>query len=230
MLLVISSVSLLHVNQYEFIFLRFPGLTLLKVSYFNTVLYVSYLTIGIVVGLCAQMLGKRKIFILFGSAGSILFFGLMTRASSYPILLTYRFFQGSFTVMEWQILMTLVLDNSTAYNRGKSLGVFGLFLAVSMGIGPVLGGIISQRGVFLPYYVAIAENCIVFVFTLFFIKDPTTVEGQPSFGESLGILKFRPGLLIPGIFNFVDRLHIGFIIFILPLYIEFNLGYGPSAA
>ncbi len=227
-LLVITSVSLLHTNQYEFIYLRFSGLNMLKVSYFDTVLYASYLTAGILIGILADKMGKRKIFLIIGSSGSSLFFYLMTRAPVYWALLGCRFCQGVFTVMEWQILMTLVLDYATNQNRGKCLGIFGVFLAVSMGVGPFLGGIIAKRGIFFPYYGAVVLNMLVLLITIFLIEEPSNLKRKPSLSESFKILKTRSALVIPATFNFIDRLHIGFIIFILPLYIQIVLGQGPE--
>ncbi|MCK4237659.1 MAG: MFS transporter [Candidatus Lokiarchaeota archaeon] len=226
--LMIFSVSILHANEYEFIILRFPGLTLFEVSLFDSVLYISYLIIGIIIGILADHLGKRKIFIIAGSAGSIIFFSLMITATNYGILLIFRFLQGSFTVMGWQMLMTLVLDIASPENRGKFLGIFGFFLALAMGFGPMFGGIIASYGVFIPYYVAIVVNVIVLIIVLLLLKDPSYLKKRPSFKENLTIIQRRPELIVPGIFNFVDRLHMGFIIFILPLFVQIVLGLGPE--
>jgi len=226
--LMIFSVSILHANEYEFIILRFPGLTLFEVSLFDSVLYISYLIIGIIIGILADYFGKRKIFIIVGSAGSIIFFSLMISATNYSILLIFRFLQGSFTVMGWQMLMTLVLDIASPENRGKFLGIFGIFLALAMGFGPMFGGIIASYGVFIPYYVAIVVNVIVLIIVLLLLKDPSYLKKRPSFKENLTIIQRRPELIVPGIFNFVDRLHMGFIIFILPLFVQIVLGLGPE--
>ncbi len=226
--LMIFSVSILHANEYEFIILRFPGLTLFEVSLFDSVLYISYLIIGIIIGILADYFGKRKIFIIAGSAGSIIFFSLMITATNYSILLIFRFLQGSFTVMGWQMLMTLVLDIASPENRGKFLGIFGIFLALAMGFGPMFGGIIASYGVFIPYYVAIVVNVIVLIIVLLLLKDPSYLKKRPSFKENLTIIQRRPELIVPGIFNFVDRLHMGFIIFILPLFVQIVLGLGPE--
>lgn len=226
--LMIFSVSILHANEYEFIILRFPGLTLFEVSLFDSVLYISYLIIGIIIGILADYFGKRKIFIIAGSAGSIIFFSLMITATNYGILLIFRFLQGSFTVMGWQMLMTLVLDIASPENRGKFLGIFGIFLALAMGFGPMFGGIIASYGVFIPYYVAIVVNVIVLIIVLLILKDPSYLKKRPSFKENLTIIQRRPELIVPGIFNFVDRLHMGFIIFILPLFVQIVLGLGPE--
>lgn len=226
--LMIFSVSILHANEYEFIILRFPGLTLFEVSLFDSVLYISYLIIGIIIGILADYFGKRKIFIIVGSGGSIIFFSLMITATNYGILLIFRFLQGSFTVMGWQMLMTLVLDIASPGNRGKFLGIFGIFLALAMGFGPMFGGIIASYGVFIPYYVAIVVNVIVLIIVLLLLKDPSYLKKRPSFKENLTIIQRRPELIVPGIFNFVDRLHMGFIIFILPLFVQIVLGLGPE--
>ena len=226
--LMIFSVSILHANEYEFIILRFPGLTLFEVSLFDSVLYISYLVIGIIIGFLANHLGKRKIFVIIGSMGSIIFFILMILALDYWVLLIFRFLQGSFTVMGWQMLMTLVLDVSTPENRGKFLGIFGIFLALAMGLGPMFGGIIASHGVFFPYYVAIGTNAVVLIIAIVKIKDPSSIKKRPSFRENITILQRKPELIVPGLFNFVDRLHMGFIVFILPLFVQIVLGLGPE--
>jgi DHA1 family tetracycline resistance protein-like MFS transporter len=226
--LVISSVSILHTNQYEFIYLRFADLKMVHVSYFDTVLYSAYLVGGIVIGLLTDRWGKRKLFLLIGSAGSVLFFLLMTRSPTYGILLIFRFCQGAFTVAEWQILMTLVLDNSTAENRGRCFGLFGMFLALSMGVGPVFGGIIAGRGVFLPYYIGAALHGLVLLLSVALIQEPPELKKKPGLARSIAVIRERPSLLVPSLFNFIDRLHIGFIIFLLPLYVQMVLGKGPQ--
>jgi MFS family permease len=226
--MVIFSVSILHTNQYEFIYLRFADLKMVHVSYFDTVLYSAYLAGGIVIGLLADRWGKRRLFLLIGSTGSLLFFFLMTRSPTYGILLLFRFCQGVFTVAEWQILMTLVLDNSTAENRGRSFGLFGMFLALSMGVGPVFGGIIAKRGVFLPYYIGTVLHGLVLLLSAFLIQEPPELKEKPGIARSIAVIRERPSLLVPSLFNFIDRLHIGFIIFLLPLYIQMVLGKGPQ--
>jgi MFS family permease len=46
--------------------------------------------------------------------------------------------------------------------------------------------------------------------------------------ENTAIVFRKPRLIIPGIFNFIDRLHIGFILFILPLFLQIGLGVKPE--
>jgi len=226
-LLTILAPALLHTNQYEFIIERF-GIDLLSASYFDAVLYASYLIVGILTAIISNQVGKRKLFILIGSIGSSVFYLWMTLTLDFPLLLVFRFVQGSFTVLCWQTLMTLVLDLSTTQNRGKNVGLFGVFLALAMGSGPVLGGILAGYGIFIPYYTASLLSIVVFLASLVFLKEPKQLKARPALVENTAIVFRKPRLIIPGIFNFIDRLHIGFILFILPLFLQIGLGVKPE--
>jgi len=226
-LVTILAPALLHTNQYEFLVDRFE-LNLFEASYFDTALYTSYLIAGILTAILSNQIGKRKVFILLGSLGSSIFYFTMAITLNFPLLLVLRFFQGSFTVLCWQTLMTVVLDLSTAQNRGKNLGIFGIFLALAMGSGPVLGGILAGLGVLVPYYAASILSLFVFFLALVFLKEPHQLRPKPSFLENVGIVFRKPRLIIPAIFNFVDRFHIGFILFILPLFLPIVLQVEPE--
>lgn len=224
----VIAVSILHVNIPEFIGDRFPHLTDFEVSLYNSILYISYLIGGLITGILSDRIGKRKIFVVIGSGANVLFFWVLTIITNYPLLLVFRFIQGAFTVLAWQIIMTLILDISSATNRGKNMGLFGIFLTLAMGLGPVIGGVLAERGTFIPYYVSSALSGLVFVIALYILKDPITIKKNPSFKQILYGVKQHPKLIIPGIFNFIDRLHMGFITFIVPFFLLEVLGLGES--
>lgn len=226
-LVTILAPALLHTNQYEFIVQRF-NINLFEASYFDAALYASYLVAGILTAILSNQIGKRKIFILVGSIGSSVSYLAMTMTLDFPLLLVFRFVQGSFSVLSWQTLMTIALDLSTARNRGKNLGFFGMFLALAMGCGPVLGGILAGLGVFIPYYTASLLSIFVFFLSLFLLKEPRQLKSKPSLIENVSIILRKPRLIIPAIFNFVDRFHIGFILYILPLFLPIVLQVEPE--
>ncbi|PWI47389.1 hypothetical protein CEE45_11850 [Candidatus Heimdallarchaeota archaeon B3_Heim] len=226
-LLSILAPALLHTNQYEFIVERFT-LGFADASFFDTVLYSAYLFAGIILALFSNKIGRRKIFILIGSAGASTFYVLMTMTLNFPLLLLFRFLQGCFTVLCWQTLMTLVLDQSTELNRGKNMGIFGVFLASAMELGPILGGVLAGFGVLIPYYSASILSMIVFISAIILLNEPQSLSSKPLLKDNLSVVVRKPRLLIPGIFNFVDRLHIGFILFVLPLLLQTELGVRPE--
>ncbi|MHA1994104.1 MAG: MFS transporter [Candidatus Hodarchaeales archaeon] len=226
-LLSILAPALLHTNQYEFILERFT-LGFVDASFFDTALYAAYLSAGILLAIFSNKIGRRKPFVLLGSAGASIFYFLMTVTLDFPILIVFRFIQGVFTVLCWQTLMTMVLDQSTKLNRGKNMGIFGMFLASAMGLGPILGGLFAGIGVLVPYYMAAILSVIAFFLAALLLKEPENLISKPILKDNLAIITKRPRLIIPGIFNFIDRLHIGFILFILPLLLQTELGVEPE--
>ena len=227
-LITITAAAVLHVNQPEFILDRFVGITELEYSLFDTTLYLSYLIFGIATGLLSDRWGKRRVFVLVGSTGSMIFYWLMTTTLSYPTLLLFRFLQGSFTVMVWQTFMTLAIDFSDSHNRGRNMGIFGAFLALGMGLGPAIGGFIATVGVFVPYFAAVGLNALVFVIALVSLRDPPITKTRPTLGQSFMLARKKPELVVPGIFNLFDRLHIGFILTALPFFLSVSLGLDES--
>ncbi|MCK5264170.1 MAG: MFS transporter [Candidatus Thorarchaeota archaeon] len=227
-LITITAAAVLHVNQPEFILDRFVGITELEYSLFDTTLYLSYLIFGIATGLLSDRWGKRRVFVLVGSTGSMIFYWLMTTTLSYPTLLLFRFLQGSFTVMVWQTFMTLAIDFSDSHNRGRNMGIFGAFLALGMGLGPAIGGFIATVGVFVPYFAAVGLNALVFVIALVSLRDPPMTKTRPTLGQSFMLARKKPELVVPGIFNLLDRLHIGFILTALPFFLSVSLGLDES--
>ena len=226
--LTILAPALLHTNQYEFIIERFQIDSIFLTSFFDTSLYLSYLIGGIITALISNRLKKRKNFVLIGSLFSASFYFLMTITQDYFLLLVFRFLQGFFTVLCWQTLMTLTLDISNNKNRGRNMGVFGIFLALAMGSGPIFGGIFAQIGVLVPYYSAVILSLCVLLVSFFMLQEPENISSIPSISKNLKILVDKPKLIIPGIFNLVDRLHIGFILLILPLMLQLELGVEPG--
>jgi MFS family permease len=226
--LTITAAALLHVNQPEFILDRFVGVSHFEYSLFDVMLYTAYLIFGIATGALSDRWSRRRIFVIAGASGSIIFYLLMTTTLSYPLLLTYRFLQGSFTVMAWQSFMTLALDFSTAKSRGKHMGIFGAMLALSFGFGPAIGGILATIDVFGPYYAAATLNVIVLFLSLIGLRDPPSTKRRPSIFQSLMVARRYPKLSIPVTFNFVDRLHMGFILVALPLFLTSVLGLPES--
>ncbi len=84
--LAILAPALLHTNLDEFLVKRFK-VDILEASYFDSVLYLSYLIVGILTAVLSNKFGKRKLFILLGSLGSSIFFLAMTMTLNFPLLL-----------------------------------------------------------------------------------------------------------------------------------------------
>lgn len=227
-LLTVSAAALLHTNEPEFILGRFPNVSEFEYSLFDSVLYLAYLIFGVILGILSDRIAKRRIFIVIGGFGGGIFYWLMTTTPTYQILLIMRFVQGIFTVLAWQSLMTSILDFSNSTNRGKNMGIFGVFLATAMGVGPVIGGIVARNGVFQPYYLASFFSLAVGLVALCGIRDSDHLKARVSFWKSIRLAKRCPEIKVPSMINFVDRLHMGFILTALPLLLVTALGISES--
>ncbi len=194
----ITSVGILHTNEKEFIQLIYPSISNFQISFYDTIIYISYLTVGIITGILSDRYGKRKLFIIVGSIGASLFSWLLTIAPNYPVLLTFRFFQGSFIVLSWQTLMTLILDLSSPQSRGRNMGIYGVFLSLAMGLGPMLGGFLAVKGIFIPYYIAVILNVLVLIVALVILREPQNLNKNPSITIMIILLTgiiFKPAYL-----------------------------------
>lgn len=190
----------------------------IMVSLFDSIYYASFL-IGIIIGIVSDSSGKRKVLIIVGSIGCSVLFVCMTISPTFLIVVLLRFIQGSFHVGVWQTLMVLILDESNSSNRAKHMGIFTMFLGMAMGLGTMTSGYIAQIHVFLPYYVAGGFYLVIIALAVVFIHDPDDTQTRIPISESVQLLKREPGIIIPCIFNFVDRLHMGFLVTIVPLFL-----------
>lgn len=210
--------AILAANKPEFLLSRFPDLTPIMYSLFDVAAYLSYF-VGIILGILSDLKKERKSFIVMGAAGSVLGLYLLIIVQNYLVLLLIRFIEGIFSIMIWQSLMVLNLDYSDETNRGKNMGIMGISLGSAMAFGTMSGGFIALNGINAPYYVAMMLRGLVCIVSLWKVKNPQQISTRPSLKESILLLKTQPRLIVPGIFNLVDRLHMGFIVLIIPLFI-----------
>ncbi|WP_371802397.1 MFS transporter [Candidatus Lokiarchaeum ossiferum] len=190
----------------------------IMVSAFDSIYYASFL-IGIPIGIISDSLKKRKIIIIIGSMGCAVLFVCMTISPTFIVVVLIRFIQGAFHVGVWQTTMVLILDESSNSNRAKHMGIFTMFLGMAMGFGTLSSGYIAEIHVFMPYYLAGGLYIVIIILTAIFVQDPEQNQTRIPISDSLILLKREPALIIPCIFNFVDRLHMGFLVTIVPLYL-----------
>lgn len=225
---IIVSVSILYPGLNEFVLLRFAGVDEFTASFFNSVETLAYIIVGIIIGVVSDRLGYRRPFVLLGAFLSSFMFILMTLTLSYPVLLILRFIQGACTVMAWQLLMTLAIDFAPKGKLGAAIGVFGIFLASSMGVGLMVGGILTDINVLIPFYASAVLATIAGVLAIIGLRDPLTLTPTKSLRESLAVFNRRPLLVVPVSINFVDRFHMGFLLTVLPFFIAYVLGLSAS--
>ena len=87
----------------------------------------------------------RKPFILWGLLGYAAVAAAFCYTTSVAMLITIRFFQGIFSAMMMPVLQAYVGDITPDGREGFTMGVFNVATFVGLGMGPLLGGVISDR-------------------------------------------------------------------------------------
>ena len=87
----------------------------------------------------------RKPFILGGLIGYALVALAFYHTTSVSVLISVRFFQGIFSAMMMPVLQAYVGDITPDGREGFTMGIFNLATFLGLGMGPFLGGIISDH-------------------------------------------------------------------------------------
>ncbi|MHA1520281.1 MAG: MFS transporter [Promethearchaeota archaeon] len=227
--------ALLHSNDKEFFTALFSSptnplseLTIIQYSsLYDSIYYIAFI-VGLIIGPISDRKGKRKIFVIFGTLGYILFSTFLLFSPTFQILLVFRLFQGISHILVWQTLMVLTYDYSNPKNIAKSMSINTMFMGMAMGFGTMSAGFLANLGTFVPIYISIGSYSIAFLLALLFLKDSKDLKHRPTFKQSIFLLKKKPQILVPSLFNFIDRLHMGFLISAIPLYLTYVIPLEPS--
>lgn len=219
--------TLVVVGLKELIIDRLSG-TVTDASLFFSIEMIAYVLFAPVWGLLSDRLGVRRNLIVAGFLASGLLYAAFTAVSSVEVLLVLRFLQGAFAVMGWSTLMALVLDQASEAERGRDLGIMGgaLILGVSLGV-PAGGSVASRYGDLAPLWLAAALFAALAIGSLG-LRDSLERRPRPGWRDILSSATRSPGLLLPYLFHFADRYTVGFVVVLLPLYLE-SLGAAEPA-
>jgi MFS family permease len=212
----------------EFVIDRFNA-TEATGSFFVSLEMTAYIIFAMVWGALSDRKGKRKIFIFIGFMGSSVMYFLMTQATSFGMLLALRFTQGAITVMAWSLVMTGVLDITPKKSYGKVMGIIGTGMGLGMGTGAPIGGRIADSfGVLAPLYLAGVLFIVAAALTLLFIRE-TPIKNRPeTFLKAFKVLGERKKLAIPYAYGFVDRLTVGFFVYVFTIFMADKYDASPG--
>ena len=160
----------------------------------------------------------RKAFIAAGLLLSSLMSLVYVSAPNIVYLTLGRFFQGIAVALIIPISTAYVGDLAPAERRGELMGIFNLALTSSIGVGPLLGGWVSDTyGMALSFYLMGGLNGLAFLFVLFFLYETrsphTEVQRSPSYRELLR----RPSVRGITLYRMVTSIQMGLWFSFLPL-------------
>ncbi len=94
-------------------------------------------------GRLGDMIGYRKVF-LYGLAAFTVTSALCGFSQSIWMLITFRALQGLAAGMMMSVAFAIITAAFPPQERGKALGIYAISIAVGLGLGPTLGGLIAQ--------------------------------------------------------------------------------------
>jgi DHA1 family tetracycline resistance protein-like MFS transporter len=143
-------------------------------------------TFGLLQFLCMPMLGAlsdrigRRPVLLVSMAGMAVNFLATAWAPSLAWLFIGRVVGGASSA-SMSVASAYASDVSTPDNRAKSFGKIGAAFGLGFICGPVLGGLLGNVGLHLPFYVAAALSGANFVYGFFAVPESLARERRAAF-------------------------------------------------
>lgn len=160
----------------------------------------------------------RKTFIAAGLLlGGLTSFAYVVAPDMF-FLTTIRFFQGLAVALILPISSALVGDLAPPDKRGELMGIFNLFLTGSIGVGPLVGGWLSDTyGMPTCFYLMGVLNCAAFAIVLLFLDERRAERGDGPQAASYRELFRRPGVRGIAVYRMVSAVQMGLWFSFLPL-------------
>ena len=202
-------------------------------------LFMSYAMLGSflfspVAGFLSDKGKNRKYFIsIFAVLDGISFF-LLAQADNLQLLQIIRFMEGVCHIFVIGLLLSLIADrendsqNTYFYRKGILMGLAGMFLSLGVGIGSPMG-ILGRKNPLLPFYVAGTIMIVIGVVSFFLLKDYEHIHHERiTFDKWTNAFQKNKFILIPYLYNFIDRFTVGFFVTSFNLHLREDLKFNPG--
>jgi MFS transporter, DHA1 family, tetracycline resistance protein len=143
-------------------------------------------TFGLLQFLCMPMIGAlsdrvgRRPVLLYSMAGMAINFLTTAWAPNLACLFIGRLVGGASSA-SMSVAAAYASDVSTPDNRAKSFGKIGAAFGLGFICGPVLGGLLGNAGLHLPFYLAAALSAANFVYGLVAVPESLPRERRAPF-------------------------------------------------
>ncbi|WP_082219797.1 MFS transporter [Massilia sp. NR 4-1] len=135
-----------------------------------------------ILGALSDRVGRRPV-LLYSMAGMGLSFLITAWAPSLAWLLLARVV-GGMSSASMAVASAYASDISTPENRAKSFGKIGASFGLGFICGPMLGGLLGDVSLHLPFVIAAALSAANFIYGWFFVPESLPAERRGKFNPS----------------------------------------------
>ena len=186
-----------------------------------------------ILGALSDRFGRRPV-LLLGFAGLALSFFVTAAATALWMLVAVRMFSGAMQ-SNISIANAYVADISAPQDRARRFGLLGAMFGVGFILGPVIGGVLGDIDVRLPFVVAGGMALLNWCYGFFVLPESLPKERRRAFAwrranpvaalKGLAALKGVGALVwVIGMASLAQfMLHMSWV-----LYTKFKFGWGPG--
>ncbi|WP_349744846.1 MFS transporter [Roseateles cavernae] len=186
-----------------------------------------------ILGALSDRYGRRPV-MLIGFSGLALSFFVTAMATALWMLVVVRLFSGAMQANA-AVANAYVADISAPEERAKRFGMLGAAFGMGFILGPVMGGLLGDIDLHLPFYVAGGLALLNWVYGYFVLPESLAPEHRRAFewksANPVSALKKLSALKGVGSLVFVIALS-GLAQLVLHtswvLYTSFKFGWGPK--
>ncbi|MDX1611678.1 MAG: MFS transporter [Candidatus Thermoplasmatota archaeon] len=201
----------------------------LATSLFVSVNLAAYVLLAPLWGALVDATGRARLLVGIALLGQGVTLAVEPSIPTYPLLLADRFLEGAFTILAMTALHATVLARTERGRAGAAIGAVGLGMALGVAGGSALGGVLGQRALSLPFHVGGALLIAAAGTVPLLLPAGLAQRRRVPLARSLALLKRVPALAWPVGLSFLDRLTVGFLVGILPLYLADARGLPPAS-
>jgi DHA1 family tetracycline resistance protein-like MFS transporter len=186
-----------------------------------------------VLGALSDRFGRRPV-LLIGFAGLALSFFVTAMAPALWVLVVVRLFSGAMQA-NIAIANAYVADITAPQDRAKRFGQLGAMFGLGFMLGPVIGGLLGDHNVRLPFYAAGTLAVVNWCYGFFVLPESLPREKR----HAIELNKMNPVASLKGLAGLKG---VGPLVFVIALsslaqfmlhtswvlYTKFKFGWGPG--